>query len=160
MDWTTGLFKPQELEERFRYEANRIDRYGPEKGLEMSLVFIRLHGLKEINQQLGWVAGDRVLLSMTQALRSTLRAVDAAARMGRTSYAVLLPETSLGNIPAVLGKIQEKLKAPDMFYSDLAHWQFGWTLYQPGSESTAFWNSFLSKNGVMKGWTSLAADCR
>lgn len=152
MDRTTGLFTLQELEDRFLYEAGKINRYGGEKGLEMSLVFIKLHGLDIINREKGWAAGDIVLHSMTDALRTSLRSVDAAARMGRTSFGVLLPETCLGGVPAVLEKIRRKVSPLASLESTEVCWKFGWTIYEPGSESLPFWKSFVSRNGVMKGW--------
>jgi len=156
LDLTTGLYKPQELEERFLYETQKIVRYGDEKGLEMSLLFIKLEGLGAINESVGWIVGDRILMETTKTLNTLLRSMDSASRVGRTSFAVLLPETKLANIPQILQKLEHSLNALLPSQVPLAKWHFGWTLYESGTalDSNAFWNSFLSKNGVMKGWSS------
>lgn len=59
-------------------------------GLSLAVLFIDLDGFKGINDQHGHDQGDAVLVSTAQALSSTIRDTDIAARQGGDEFAVAL----------------------------------------------------------------------
>jgi len=61
-------------------------------GKKLSLVYLDLDNLKEINDTLGHKAGDRALTDAADILRRTFREADIAARIGGDEYAVLLTD--------------------------------------------------------------------
>lgn len=54
------------------------------------MCYLDLDGFKEVNDQMGHEAGDRVLIEMTRRIQSTIRADDTVARLGGDEFVVLL----------------------------------------------------------------------
>ncbi|TSJ70604.1 GGDEF domain-containing protein [Marinobacter vulgaris] len=63
------------------------------KASSFALLFINLDHFKQINDQLGRKAGDRLLLQVAKRLRSDFRAMDTVARLGGDEFALILKET-------------------------------------------------------------------
>ena len=53
-----------------------------------------LDDFKSINDDVGHLAGDRVLAQAADRLREAVRSVDVACRVGGDEFAVILPESS------------------------------------------------------------------
>lgn len=99
-----------EAEERFRHLAfhdtltrlpnrrllaDRLEqavRNAARNGHRVALLLIDLDGFKQVNDRHGHAAGDRVLETVAERLRETVREVDTVARMGGDEFVVLLPE--------------------------------------------------------------------
>ncbi|MHB1286831.1 MAG: sensor domain-containing diguanylate cyclase [Leptospirales bacterium] len=61
-----------------------------EKGTEMAVAILDLDGFKNVNDQLGHLAGDRLLQEVGQALREVLGSHDILARIGGDEFGVIL----------------------------------------------------------------------
>jgi diguanylate cyclase (GGDEF)-like protein len=85
-DPLTGLLNRRSFERLLAQALGRSRRYG----WPFSLVMLDLNRFKALNDRHGHAAGDRVLRLVGSVLRSSLRAGDAAARMGGDEFAVLL----------------------------------------------------------------------
>jgi two-component system, cell cycle response regulator len=57
-----------------------------------SLMFLDLDGFKNINDTLGHDVGDQVLIYVSEALKSCVRAGDVVARLGGDEFAIILAE--------------------------------------------------------------------
>jgi diguanylate cyclase (GGDEF)-like protein len=88
-DPLTGLANHRAFFERLFIEVERSRRH--ERPL--SLVLIDLDHFKRVNDTRGHLAGDRVLVEVTQRLSALARAEDTLARIGGEEFAWLLPET-------------------------------------------------------------------
>ena len=64
-------------------------------------------GLKTINDRFGHYEGDLVLRLVAEAIRSSLRTIDIAARYGGDEFVALLPETDPGGAYAAAEKIRQ-----------------------------------------------------
>jgi len=89
-DALTGLFNQRFFHETLRREVTRAHRYGR----KLTLIVFDLDDFKSINDQIGHLAGDRVLAQAADRLREAVRSVDVASRIGGDEFAVIMPESS------------------------------------------------------------------
>lgn len=85
-DSLTGLANRKLLDDRCQCAVQRAQRHVECFGLLM----IDLNGFKAINDTHGHAAGDKVLVTVAQRLRATLRTCDTAARIGGDEFVVLV----------------------------------------------------------------------
>lgn len=84
------------------------------EGLRMiAVLFVDLDDFKEVNDSLGHDAGDKLLCSVADRVRATLRVNDAAARIGGDEFAVLIGD-ALGEteVVAVGERLISAIKQP------------------------------------------------
>jgi diguanylate cyclase (GGDEF)-like protein len=89
-DALTGLFNQRFFQETLRREVTRAHRYQR----KLTLIVFDLDDFKSINDQVGHLAGDRVLAQAADRLRDAVRSVDVASRIGGDEFAVIMPESS------------------------------------------------------------------
>jgi diguanylate cyclase (GGDEF)-like protein len=89
-------------------EAQRYDR-------RLAVLFLDLDRFKHINDTLGHEAGDQLLQTVAERLRSALRESDTVARLGGDEFVVLLPSMDDEKfIAAVAQKILSAVARPFM----------------------------------------------
>ncbi len=76
----------------------------------MSLIMLDIDHFKQVNDKHGHMAGDEVLKSSAQLLKSKLRSSDALIRYGGEEFLVLLPDTRLGNAEETAERMRELLE--------------------------------------------------
>ena len=108
-DVLTGLPNRRLFHERLTASVEQHHR-DPCSGF--AVVFLDLDGFKLVNDSLGHLMGDELLKTVATRLRTTLRAVDTAARFGGDEFAVLLCEPQPDEILVVARRIQEAISAP------------------------------------------------
>lgn len=86
-DPLTGLLNRRSFERELRAHIGRVERYGAHG----ALLAMDLDHFKVINDSLGHVAGDELIVRVTSMLRSRLRDSDVLARLGGDEFAMLLP---------------------------------------------------------------------
>jgi diguanylate cyclase (GGDEF)-like protein len=87
-DPLTGIANRAVLFERFALELARAKR----SGKPLAVALLDLDFFKGFNDELGHVAGDRLLAGSAAALTASIRATDLAARYGGEEFVLLLPE--------------------------------------------------------------------
>jgi diguanylate cyclase (GGDEF)-like protein len=70
-------------------------------GLTVTVLYLDVDGLGEINQAFGQPEGDRALRAVAKLLRGAFRASDVIARLGGDEFGVLLLHDGSGDGPAV-----------------------------------------------------------
>jgi diguanylate cyclase (GGDEF)-like protein len=101
-DLLTGLLNRN----GFLAAANREHAIAQRSGNPLTLALLDLDGFKQINDQRGHVAGDRVLADLGCAWCERLRTGDILARHGGDEFVLLLPATSPESAIAVLDRLR------------------------------------------------------
>lgn len=89
-DALTGLFNRRVFLKRLQEEIERLNRCEQHSA---TLLMLDLDRFKQINDNYGHVAGDKVLCCCADILTASLRSIDLSARLGGEEFAVLLPST-------------------------------------------------------------------
>jgi len=109
-DSLTGLPNRQFLIQRINMAIARIqrsDRY------QFAVLFMDLDRFKIVNDSLGHLAGDELLVQVARSLEMIVRAADLAARIGGDEYVLLLEEVEgIQDAIVVARRILATLEAP------------------------------------------------
>lgn len=76
-----------------RYALYQLDQMLAQPGTGVAVMMLDLDHFKQINDQYGHSAGDRVLAMVARRLRAQLRGTDLLARIGGEEFLVALPDT-------------------------------------------------------------------
>lgn len=78
-----------------------------------AVLFLDLDRFKLVNDSLGHLAGDELLIAIAKRLQSTLRPSDTVARLGGDEFGILLTNINeLENITNVVNRIQNSVRKP------------------------------------------------
>jgi diguanylate cyclase (GGDEF)-like protein len=83
-----------------------------------SVVFIDLDHFKRINDQRGHDAGDRVLRTLGEILRSGIRNTDAVGRWGGEEFVLVCPGASLAKAADLAEKLRQKISETNFIPED------------------------------------------
>jgi diguanylate cyclase (GGDEF)-like protein len=90
-DELTGLFNRRYMADALRQESSRTDRtHEP-----FCILMLDVDHFKKINDCVGHIGGDNVLIAVTAAIAAQLRSIDHFSRHGGEEFLVLMPSTSL-----------------------------------------------------------------
>jgi diguanylate cyclase (GGDEF)-like protein len=108
-----------------------------EEGGALAVIYLDLDHFKEINDRYGHAAGDRVLQSVSQSIRESIRHTDVGARIGGDEFVVILPGVSDRREAArVAGVVANAIARLDCYGGELrVGASFGISIY-PGDGMT------------------------
>jgi diguanylate cyclase (GGDEF)-like protein len=109
-DGLTGLPNRALLLDRLRLVVAQAKRHPDHL---FAVLFLDLDRFKMINDSLGHVAGDELLIATSRRLANSLRTSDTVARLGGDEFAILLDELESNNdVIRVAERLQEDLIQP------------------------------------------------
>lgn len=111
-DALTGVLNRRGFVEALSVEARRARRYR----YPITLAYIDLDDFKRINDRFGHNVGDQLLKATAQALRESVREVDAVGRLGGDEFVVLLTAVDADAAAAVLRKVAASLQTRTSAY--------------------------------------------
>jgi diguanylate cyclase (GGDEF)-like protein/PAS domain S-box-containing protein len=137
-DTLTGLPNRNLFMERVKMAIDQNKRHAQRI---FAVLFIDLDRFKLINDSLGHLSGDRLLVGIARRLEDCLRHTDTVARLGGDEFTILLAEVERYNdVTMVAERILEKLTVPfeieghQIFTSASIGIVFGSTEYQTGAD--------------------------
>ena len=102
-DGLTDVFNRGYLEIAIERTVKDVRRNGG----EVSVLFIDVDGMKDVNDTFGHQAGDALLVELAGLLRDSCRESDVVARYGGDEFVVLMPATDA----AGAGEVERKVAA-------------------------------------------------
>lgn len=90
-----------------------LERIKQNKGYLFAILFIDLDRFKVVNDSLGHIVGDQLLVAIANLLKQCLRSVDVVARLGGDEFTILLDGIdSLSDAIHVAERVQTALTSP------------------------------------------------
>jgi diguanylate cyclase (GGDEF)-like protein/PAS domain S-box-containing protein len=106
-DPLTNAYNRSSLYDFLESEVLRVQRYGG----ALSVIMFDIDQFKEINDDLGHVAGDRVLVAIAQLVREQLRGIDRLCRYSGEEFFIIAPGTGLRHAIALAERLRSLIGA-------------------------------------------------
>jgi len=100
-DGLTGLANHRTFYDILEKELWRSRRYGG----RISVIMVDIDDLKKTNDTYGHRAGDKAIREVSSRIKGCIRQIDTAARYGGDEFAIILPNTRLGEATVVAERI-------------------------------------------------------
>lgn len=105
-DPLTGVANRRHLEKEIRHAIAWARR-----GRVAALLMIDLDGFKGINDNQGHLAGDQLLVRISDAIRGSVREVDLVGRYGGDEFMLILHDTDLPSAAEVATRVVESVRS-------------------------------------------------
>ena len=107
-DGLTGLPNRRMLADRVEFALAMAQR----NGQPFALMVLNLDRFKQVNDALGLGLGDRVLLEVTERIKSCLRSVDTVARLGADEFVLLVHQVDAAGAEATARRVLDAIGRP------------------------------------------------
>ena len=107
-DSLTSLPNRQLLE---KLVNERIDQYRPSLNNGFSLMFLDLDRFKSVNDSMGHLIGDQLLIAVGERLKKCVRQHDIVARLSGDEYVLVISETDEDNIRTIGDRIVREISS-------------------------------------------------
>jgi diguanylate cyclase (GGDEF)-like protein len=159
LDALTGLHNRRYFHETLAREVARAQRYSR----HLALIVLDLDDFKAINDRIGHLAGDDVLAAAAERVRDVVRTADIACRVGGDEFAVILPESGLGDADQLYRRLEEAVSSRPVGQAGRLHISAGVTELRPDDDAITFFQradeALYRAKGAGKGTVvAVAAD--
>jgi len=113
-DVLTGLSNRRDMYQKIKHETDRFER----NDNPFAILMGDIDNFKKINDTYGHEAGDHVLVSISNLLKSFMRKQDLVSRWGGEEFLLLLPETNLAGAKKIAEKLRSKINRETIDYKD------------------------------------------
>jgi diguanylate cyclase (GGDEF)-like protein len=134
LDALTSLHNRRYFHETLAREVARAHRYNR----DLALIIFDLDDFKAINDRIGHLAGDSVLAEAAERIREVVRSADIACRVGGDEFAVILPESKLGDADQLYARLRTALSSRPVGQAGPLTMSAGVAGLQPDDDAIAF----------------------
>jgi diguanylate cyclase (GGDEF)-like protein len=114
-DDTAHCFNRRHFEESLPEELARASRYRS----PLSLIFLDMDNLKEINTRFGHAMGSQTLYEVSVRVRSKIRKFDKLFRFGGDEFCIVLPETEWHGALEVAERVRDAISSKPFLVRDV-----------------------------------------
>ncbi len=114
-DGLTGLFNRRYFNEMFEKQLQQANRYS----MDLSCILLDIDHFKLVNDRLGHLFGDYVLVELSRLMKGSIRKADILARYGGEEFVVLLPNTNIKNAIEVAEKLRVTCEKAPMQHNEV-----------------------------------------
>ena len=134
LDALTNLHNRRYFHETLARECTRAHRYDR----RLALVVFDIDDFKAINDRIGHLAGDAVLAAVAERVQSVVRGADIACRVGGDEFAVILPESTLGDAEQLYRRVQLAVASRPLGPFERIHLSAGLAELRPEDDAKIF----------------------
>jgi len=139
-DQLTQLYNRHKLEESFRIEIARTQRYKR----PLSTILIDIDYFKSVNDKYGHDIGDETLINIAKILRQNIRLTDIVGRWGGEEFIILVPDSTSDEARQLAEKIRKEIES----------FNFG----EIGRQTSSFGVSSFTENDTKESFVKKADD--
>ena len=114
-DELTGLYNRRHATAVLVDEFARFQRLGHAR---LVLAIFDIDWFKQINDRIGHLAGDAVLVQLAQVLDQAMRAGDTLARIGGEEFVLIMPDTSLAEAHQACDRLRQRVADHEFLITD------------------------------------------
>src|SRR5919198_2247574 len=134
LDALTGLHNRRYFHETLAREVARAQRYDR----RLALIVFDLDDFKQVNDQVGHLAGDAVIGESAERVRDVVRSADIPCRVGGDEFAVIMPESTLADPDQLYRRLQNAVPARPVGQAGRLSFSAGVAELVPDDDPTAF----------------------
>ena len=134
LDALTGLHNRRYFHETLARECARAHRYNR----KLALIVFDLDDFKNVNDQIGHLAGDAVLAEAAERVREVVRSADIPCRVGGDEFAVIMPESGIEQAEQLFVRIQATIGGRAIGQAGRLHVSAGVTDLKAEDDSISF----------------------
>ncbi len=137
-DPLTGISNRRKIESFLKSEIERSSRTGS----LLSVIMVDIDHFKQFNDTYGHETGDRVLKEFADTLKTSIRGIDLAGRIGGEEFLIVCPETGLNGAAMVAEKLRAAVESMKIESVDSVTASFGCASFIHGED----WSHLISRS--------------
>jgi len=110
VDRLTKTFNRRALDRSLAEELSRASRYGR----SMSVLLFDIDFFKHVNDRYGHLAGDKVLVGLTDCIRANMRSCDRLGRWGGEEFLLICPEADVDRAQGFAERIRKAVESAQL----------------------------------------------
>ena len=134
LDALTGLHNRRYFHETLARECARAHRYSR----RLALIVFDVDDFKDVNDQVGHLAGDAVLAEAAERVREVIRIADIPCRVGGDEFAMIMPESGVDQAQQLFARLQTAISSRPIGQASRLEISAGVAELKPEDDSISF----------------------